>query len=785
MARDALDAYADDAADDFVLGDDDVFCTVAFAGNDTPLAPRVDAEAAQAPVAETGEDELPPFDAPEEDDEIFQELRVIETLADDGALLLTTPSASGRPLTAHPAQAGGAERPLPAIAIHASWDRSEIAKELFAKLAADPRTRRASISVGRGGIDGAAERFTSESPPDLLLLESTLKGADMLGALDRLAPLVAQGAKIVLLGGVNDIGLLRELAARGVSEYVVPPIAARELVGQLCRLYASVDKARVIAVIGARGGVGASTVAHNVAWCIAERQQRGAAIVDLDLPFGTAALNFQKQAPRSIGEAFAAAERADDALIDELVLRQTPRLQIFSAPATLDADMKLNAEALAHVLAKVRRTSSHVVLDLPHLWSAWVKDALLRADDVIIVSGPDLASLSSAKGMLEALKEQRADIAPLVVLSMVGVPKRPEIALKEFAAALGAEPVLALPFDPALFGAAAMSGKMIGEVAPHSKIAAALDQLATTLTGHEPVAARAKAGFSAPVAAPALAPSAPGIEEDASVRGALKRLKRAHVVAAAPHAFIARAREAAQSRQPGARPAKRPTSTVLRAMTALTTLFVISVWLIENQRPSAAAAEAVSVAIATQPTPAPAPVAAPDPALQFEAAVQHLNAGRSAEGATLLRALAESDFAPAQHRLAKLYESGAGVETNLAQALRWTERAAEGGEARAMHDLGVYHARGEVTAIDAVAAFRWFRQAADLGVADSQYNLGVLYEQGRGVSADPAEALFWFTVAARQGDETAAERATGLATRLTPMAAGHARARAEAFQPAR
>jgi localization factor PodJL len=168
---------------------------------------------------------------------------------------------------------------------------------------------------------------------------------------------------------------------------------------------------------------------------------------------------------------------------------------------------------------------------------------------------------------------------------------------------------------------------------------------------------------------------------------------------------------------------------------------------------------------------------------QYELALQRLAAGRTPEGATMLRRAADRGFAMAQYRLAKLYERGEGVQADLAVARQWTERAAASGNRRAMHDLGVYFARGEGAPLDEAAAFRWFRQAAELGVADSQYNLGVLYQQGRGVNPSAPEALFWFLVAARQGDQDAGARATALEAQLTPMQMEQARARAQAFRP--
>jgi pilus assembly protein CpaE len=244
---------------------------------------------------------------------------------------------------------------------------------------------------------------------------------------------------------------------------------------------------RVIAVIGARGGVGASTIAHNLAWSIAERQDAGATLLDLDLSFGTAALDFNQDPPQSIADALMAPDRVDDVFLDRVTTKHTQRLMMLTAPATLEREFEVDNNAFEVVIDRVRRTSPFVVLDLPHVWTSWVKQTLLAADDVIIVAGPDLASLRNTKNILDLLKATRPyDAPPAVALSMVGVPKRPEIPFKDFAEALGAEPVASFPFDPALFGMAANNGQMIGEVAAQSKTALAIDELAASLTGRKP-----------------------------------------------------------------------------------------------------------------------------------------------------------------------------------------------------------------------------------------------------------------------------------------------------------
>ncbi len=435
-------------------------------------------------VGEIEAGEPPPFDV-ETDDALDIEP---ETSVSAFSLSTAAPAAVTPVLSREPAHV--TEQPVPRITVHAACDRPEIA-DMISGISADRRMARAEISVEPGGINAAITRFASQASPNLLIIDSQQQGPAMLHSLDRLAEVIEQGTKVVIIGAVNDIGLFRELMSRGVSEYIVPPIGAVDLIRTICGLYVNPDKpfaGRVIGVIGARGGIGASTIAHNLAWSIAERLETNATLLDLDLSFGTAALDFNQDPQQSIADALMAPDRVDDVFLERVTTKQTQRLQMLTAPATLEREFELDPQSFEMVIERVRRTSPFVVLDLPHTWNTWVKQTLLAADDAVIVAGPDLASLRNTKNICDLLKAMRPyDSPPTVVLSMVGVPKRPEIPFKDFAEALGAEPIASIAFDPQLFGMAANNGQMVGEVAAQSKTAIALDTLASSLTGRKPI----------------------------------------------------------------------------------------------------------------------------------------------------------------------------------------------------------------------------------------------------------------------------------------------------------
>jgi pilus assembly protein CpaE len=139
------------------------------------------------------------------------------------------------------------------------------------------------------------------------------------------------------------------------------------------------------------------------------------------------------------------------------------------------------------VLDIVRQASPCVVVDVPHVWAPWVKQVLTSADEIVVVATPDLASLRNGKNIYDLLNQSRPNDKPLkVVLNQVGIPRRPEIPVKDFAEAMGTEPALVLPFDPQTFATAGNNGQMVGELNAQSRAAQGFRELAQKLTGREP-----------------------------------------------------------------------------------------------------------------------------------------------------------------------------------------------------------------------------------------------------------------------------------------------------------
>jgi pilus assembly protein CpaE len=376
--------------------------------------------------------------------------------------------------------------PAPRVSVQAFCETVETAAAIQGA-SEDRRMAKAHMRIQMGGLTAAVEAYQSSPTPNVIILESDERGEEILDGLDQLANYCDAGTRVVVVGRMNDVILYRELVRRGVSDYLIAPVDTLQVVRAVCGLFSAPDAkpvGRIVAVVGAKGGVGASTVAHNIAFSLARDQKLDAVVTDLDLAFGTAGLDFNQDPPQGIAEAVFSPDRIDTAFVDRLLAKCTDHLSLLAAPATLDRVYDFGADAFDTIFDSLRATVPCVVLDVPHQWTGWSKQTLIGADEILIVAAPDLANLRNAKNIYDLLKAARPnDHLPRYCLNQVGVPKRPEIKAADFAKALEDDPVATIPFEPQLFGAAANNGQMIAEISAGHRTAETFRQLAQLLTG--------------------------------------------------------------------------------------------------------------------------------------------------------------------------------------------------------------------------------------------------------------------------------------------------------------
>jgi pilus assembly protein CpaE len=375
--------------------------------------------------------------------------------------------------------------PAPRVSVQAYCETAETAAAMRSA-GEDRRLGKAHLSVQMGGTAAAIEAYRTVPTPNVIILETDTK-SDILAGLDDLASVCDPGTRVVVIGSLNDAAPYRELVRRGVSDYVIGPVTPLDVVRSICSLFSaseSIPVGRVIAIVGAKGGVGASTIAHNVAWAIARDLALDSVVIDLDLAFGTASLDYNQDPLQGVANAVFSPDRLDTAVMERLLAKCTDHLSLLAAPATLDRVYDFGEQAFDAIFDTLRLTTPCIVLDVPHQWSGWTKRILVGADDILIVAEPDLANLRNAKNMLNMLKASRPnDRPPLYCLNQVRMPKRPEIDARGFAKAIESPPIAAIPFDSRMFGTAANNGQMIAEIAAGHRTTEMFLQIAHQLTG--------------------------------------------------------------------------------------------------------------------------------------------------------------------------------------------------------------------------------------------------------------------------------------------------------------
>ncbi len=390
------------------------------------------------------------------------------------------------------------EAPLiPRLAIEA-FPLSAETRAALETMSADRRFSKSRLSIREGGIAAAVPFFAENPTPQVLIVEEDTSDDILQQNLQGLAEVVEPGVKVVVLGRLNDIDLYRTLITQGVSEYLVSPPTAAQLADTVLGLFkdpAEIPRGRTIAFFGARGGVGSSVLAQNVAWCLADTLKDSVVLIDLDFSFGTADLDFNIETKQSTAEVLGQWERLDAVLFERFLVGHSDNLRILSNSGNLTLAPPPSADALDKMIDLACGMAAYVVLDVPHQWTDWTQGLLESVDDLVIVARPDLLNLRDCKNLFAVLGSRRQASPTRVVLNMMDVAKKTQLSAKDFHDTLNTLPAATVPFDPVLFGEAANNGQMIGEKAKNHRVVLTLRDLALRLSGTE-ATARKKGGLA-------------------------------------------------------------------------------------------------------------------------------------------------------------------------------------------------------------------------------------------------------------------------------------------------
>jgi pilus assembly protein CpaE len=348
----------------------------------------------------------------------------------------------------------------------------------------------AGAPIARGGIQKAIDALGTQRSPELLIVD--ISGVAMpVSEIHNLAEVCEPGVTVIAIGDRNEVGLYRDLLHSGVSDYIVKPLTAPLLAKALDASTGAEHGAihrklgTAIAFVGARGGVGTTTLAVNLAWHLAERQNRRVALVDLDLHNGDCALALDVKATPGLREALVNPSRIDSVLLGRVMAPVGQRLFVLSAEEPLREQIEFTASAVETLVTALRQQFHYVVLDVPRSSAPACLTALDMADFRIVVLDQTLRAARDAVRLRHAFHDGEGKHRNLLVVNRQGEGGRNAVSLDEMQSILELRPRTVIPFQPAWFSPGAASATPIA-AARRGKFADAIAELALELSGRPP-----------------------------------------------------------------------------------------------------------------------------------------------------------------------------------------------------------------------------------------------------------------------------------------------------------
>ena len=349
--------------------------------------------------------------------------------------------------------------------------------------------------IHNGGVRYAVQSLAVSPSPSILLVDLA-ESTDPLEDVNALAEVCEPGTMVIACGLINDVRFYRELIASGIHDYLLKPFTDEQLNQTIIEAQAAQLGARaaevvddtphvMTAVIGVRGGVGASSIAVSTAWLLAEGRNRPTSLLDLDVHFGTAALSLDLEPGRGLTDAIENPSRIDGLFLERALVRATERLGVLSAEAPISQALTGDGSAFLQLVDELRAATSFTVLDLPRHMLVQHPSLLHDVANIIVVTELTLAATRDTIRLLSWLKANAPSSRVILIANKMPLPGTEEIARKEFESSIENKLDVVIPYDPKITAQAAKLGKPLAEVAKASKVGLALEQIVGLIAGDE------------------------------------------------------------------------------------------------------------------------------------------------------------------------------------------------------------------------------------------------------------------------------------------------------------
>jgi pilus assembly protein CpaE len=344
----------------------------------------------------------------------------------------------------------------------------------------------------KGGLRNAVQSLSITASPNILLVDLSESG-DPLNDINALAEVCEPGTVVIAVGQVNDVRLYRDLVASGIHDYLLKPLSAGALRDALVNAQTifmapknhdaqAVKKHISTAIVGTRGGVGASTIATSLAWLFSAEHKMPTALLDLDIHFGTGALALDLEPGRGLTDAIDNPSRIDGLFIERAMIRANDNLAILSAEAPISSPLMTDGAAFVQLEEEFRQAFEMTVVDLPRNMLINFPHLLADVNVIVVATEMTLASARDAIRILSWLKTNAAHARPLVVANKVQSAVM-EISRADFEASIERKINIVVPYDLKAAAGAAKLGQTFAEANRATKAGAAMRDIATAVIG--------------------------------------------------------------------------------------------------------------------------------------------------------------------------------------------------------------------------------------------------------------------------------------------------------------
>lgn len=345
--------------------------------------------------------------------------------------------------------------------------------------------------INKGGLRNAVQTLSVSASPQILFVDLSESG-DPLNDINALAEVCEPGTVVIAAGQVNDVRLFRDLVASGIQDYLLKPFSADQLRDAFAsaqavfnaprHVDASIERPHMMAaVIGARGGAGASTMATSIAWMMGDRAGRSTALLDLDVHFGTGALVLDLEPGRGLTDAIENPSRIDGLFIERAMVKANDKLAILSAEAPINQPMLTDGAAFYQLQEEMRAAFETTIIDLPRAMLVQHPHLMQDVQTTVVVTELTLASARDVIRILSWLKSNAPQTNIIVVANRVTTSGPSEISRKDFESSIERKIDYAVAFDPKVVTQAAKLGKTVAEAGKGTKVGAAIAEIVDRL----------------------------------------------------------------------------------------------------------------------------------------------------------------------------------------------------------------------------------------------------------------------------------------------------------------